>query len=254
MTIKEYLQNPYGKGSAFSASTKQKENLDLQFKSLMPKMKAKVYRYRDNVIYHIIVPSTNKETVSYDVIIEVETKYLPEGAANLEELQFKCFSNCPSFIFTFANVFRTNNLMCEWLVSKYNKEVKLNPPIKRNFYGIVGLERSLYLAVKYIHTTGQTKFGVYQTTGKKLISRQEIINSVRTQQQIMDNYKDKLHGDSKSTVVGKKVVEDKNQKNGMFTNPKAATSRATKTVKSIRTSSSSKSTKKTGTVKKTKRI
>ena len=31
MTINEYLQNPYGKGSSFSNVTKQKEDLEAQY-------------------------------------------------------------------------------------------------------------------------------------------------------------------------------------------------------------------------------
>ena len=60
MTIGEYLQNPYGKGSAFSSSSKQKDDLDNQFKDLSEKIGSKIYRYRDFVIYHVIIPSTKK--------------------------------------------------------------------------------------------------------------------------------------------------------------------------------------------------
>ena len=131
MTIAEYLQNPYGKGSAFSSSSKQKDDLDKQFKQISEKIISKIYRYRDFVIYHVIVPSTKKDFVNYDVVIEVETKKLHEGAANLEGLEFKVFSNCPSFIFTYAHVFRGSGMLCDWLIPKYNKEVRTKAPVKR---------------------------------------------------------------------------------------------------------------------------
>ena len=248
MTIAEYLQNPYGKGSAFSSSSKQKDDLDKQFKQISEKIISKIYRYRDFVIYHVIVPSTKKDFVNYDVVIEVETKKLHEGAANLEGLEFKVFSNCPSFIFTYAHVFRGSGMLCDWLLPKYNKEVRTKAPVKRNQYGIVGLERSVYLALKHLHASGKTHFGVYQTAGKKVHGRNEIINAVRTQQQIMDRVKEKIPAHKDPSAFSPKTIA---------TNPHANKDRTTRTTvftKSVKNIKNGKTTKSTKTSKTTKKI
>lgn len=255
MTIGEYLKNPYGKGSSFASSNKQKEDLDKQFVELSEKIASKIYRYRDFVIYHVVIPSTKKDHVNYDVVVEVETKNLHEGAATLEDLNFKVFSNCPSFIFTYAHVFRGNGLLCDWLLPKYNKEVRVKPPTQRNQYGIVGLERSVYLALKHLHASGKTKFGVYQTTGKKISGRTEIINSVRSQQQIMDKVREKIPLEKNVTTVagkedpafGKKFGSDNRSNKSKMTR----TTSFTKSVKNIRDGKTIKSTK---SAKKTKKI
>lgn len=255
MTIGEYLKNPYGKGSSFASSNKQKEDLDKQFVELSEKIASKIYRYRDFVIYHVVIPSTKKDHVNYDVVVEVETKNLHEGAATLEDLNFKVFSNCPSFIFTYAHVFRGNGLLCDWLLPKYNKEVRVKPPTQRNQYGIVGLERSVYLALKHLHASGKTRFGVYQTTGKKISGRTEIINSVRSQQQIMDKVREKIPLEKNVTTVagkedpafGKKFGSDNRSNNSKMTR----TTSFTKSVKNIRDGKTIKSTK---SAKKTKKI
>ena len=256
MTIGEYLKNPYGKGSSFASSNKQKEDLDNQFVELSEKILSKIYRYRDFVIYHIIIPSTKKDNVSYDVIIEVETKNLHEGAANLEDLNFKAFSNCPSFIFTYAHVFRGNGMLCDWLLQKYNKEVRTKPPVQRNQYGIVGLERSIYLALKHIHTTGKTKFGVYQTTGKKITGRTEIIDSVRSQQQIMDKVREKipLEKNDSTTVVGSEPPAFSKQTGTSNQPSKSKKTRTTTFTKSIKSIKDGKTVKMTKSAKKTKKI
>lgn len=256
MTIGEYLKNPYGKGAAFASSNKQKEDLDNQFKDISDKIVSKIYRYRDFVIYHVVIPSTKKDSVNYDVVVEVETKNLHEGAASLEDIEFKIFSNCPSFIFTFAHVFRARGMLCEWLLPKYNKEVRTIPPTQKNQYGIIGLERSIYLALKHLHTTGRTKFGVYQTAGKKISGRTEIISSVRTQQQIMDKVREKipLEKTKVTTNVGKedppfgKKYGSTNQQN------KTKTTRTMSLTKPIKTVKESKSIQHTKTAKKTKKI
>lgn len=251
MTIGEYLKNPYGKGSAFSSSTKQKEDLDKQFKELSEKIISKIYRYRDFVIYHVIIPSTKKDSVNYDVVIEVETKNLHEGAATLEDLNFKVFSNCPSFIFTYAHVFRGNGMLCEWLLPKYNAEVRTKAPAQRNQYGIIGFERSMYLALKHLHTSGKTRFGVYQTSGKKIAGRTEIINSVRTQQQIMDKVREKvpLENNKNATVKDKPTFSNSNSRSSK--EKKASTTMFTKSIKTMK---DGKNTKKTKTAKTTKKI
>lgn len=255
MTIGEYLKNPYGKGSSFASSSKQKEDLDNQFKEISEKIISKIYRYRDFVIYHVIIPSTKKDTVNYDVIIEVETKNLHEGAATLEDLDFKVFSNCPSFIFTYAHVFRGNGLLCEWLLPKYNKEVRTKPPTQRNQYGIVGLERSIYLALKHIRATGKTKFGVYQTSGKKISGRTEIINSVRSQQQIMDKVREKipLEKTENTTIVGGEEPAF-GKKYGNNQPKKAKLTPTTSLTNSIKSVKDGKTIKTTKSAKKTKKI
>ena len=256
MTIGEYLKNPYGKGSSFASSNKQKEDLDKQFIEFSEKIASKIYRYRDFVIYHVIIPSTKKDNVNYDVIIEVESKNLHEGAASLENLDFKVFSNCPSFIFTYAHVFRGNGLLCEWLLLKYNKEVRTKPPAQRNQYGIVGLERSVYLALKHLHTTGKTKFGVYQTAGKKIPGRTEIINAVRTQQQIMDKVREKipLEKVENTTIAGKEesAFGKKNGSNNQSN--KSRMTRTTSLTNSIKSIKDGKTIKTTKNAKKTKKI
>ena len=145
-------------------------------------------------------------------------------------------------------------MMCEWLLPKYNKEVRTKAPVKRNQYGIVGLERSIYLALKHLHVSGKTKFGVYQTAGKKVNGRNEIINSVRTQQQIMDKVREKIPVEE--TGSDKSAKAALNQKTAV-TNPhsnkdkKTRTTLVTRQVKNIK---KGKMTTKTKTSKNTKKI
>ena len=147
-------------------------------------------------------------------------------------------------------------MLCDWLLPKYNKEVRTKPPTQRNQYGIIGLERSIYLALKHLHTTGKTRFGVYQTTGKKISGRTEIINAVRSQQQIMDKVREKipLEKINATTIVGK---EDPafGKKFGSANQPsKSKMTRTTSLTKSIKTIKGGKTIKSTKSAKTTKKI
>ncbi len=251
MTIKEYLVNPYGKGSAFSGISKQQEAVDAQYKDLEASIGVKIYRFRAYIIYHVVIPSTKKDTVNYDVIIEVDTKDIKPGAASLEDLDFKVFSNCPSFIFTYANAFHNNGMLCEWLLQKYSSEVRKNASVQRNKYGIIGFERSIYLALKYLHSTGKTRYGVYQTSGRKVNSRTEIINAVRSQQQIMDKVKEKVKVDKNNTIEAGKDDSKFGSKSISTNAHRSEITKKTKKVlfsKSVKTMKTSKTTKNTKTI------
>lgn len=254
MTIAEYLQNPFGKGSAFGYNKQIVLNLNKELESLQEKIKCKIYRYRDTVVYHVVIPSTKKDDVTYDVIIEVETRKLHEGAATVDNLDFKCFSNCPSFIFTYANVFRRYKMLCEWLLDKYNEEVRTNAPNVRNRYGVIGVERSLYLAMKYIHFKGLTRNATYINTGIKVTNRNEIIKGVRTQEEIMEKVREKVKptDQPKLPEVPQKKQEAPIPGHRRSPKPKNATP-STKGTKSVHTISSTKKTKTSKTTKSTKK-
>lgn len=253
MTIAEYLENPYGKGSAFGYNKQLVLNLDKEFETLKEKISYKIYRFRDNVIYHVVIPSTKKEEVTYDVIIEVQTSRLHEGAGVLDNLDFKCFSNCPSFIFTYANVFRRYRMLCEWLVEKYSEEVRKNAPSVRNRFNVIGVERSLYLAMKFIHFKGLTRITTYLNTGVKLSNRNEVIKNVRTQEEIMEKVRAKVKPteEPKNAPAEKKAPDPSTLKNTRK-KPSNATP-STKGSKSVHAIAKTKKTKTSKTTKSTKK-
>ena len=255
MTISEYLKNPYGKGSSFAPSKKQIEDLEIELGKIKDRIVCKIYKYRDYVIYHVVVPSTKRDEVSYDVVVEVQLQNLHEGAATTEDIDFRVFSNCPSFIFTYAHIFKANKMLCDWLLPKYNKEVRTKSPDQRNRYGVMGLERSIYLAFRYLHITNRTNIAVSQTAAIKLSSRNTIINSVRSQEQIMAKVKEKIKKDPNekaTTEVGKddpkfgdKGVNKSTKSNQVKKVKKTLFTRSIKDIKNGKSTTRVKKTKKT---------
>ena len=191
MTISDYLQNPYGKGSAISNVTAQKDNLLKEYGVLQSKFITKIYLYRGEAIFHVIVPSRNREDQTYDVVIQVHVEDTKEADVNLENNQMLVFSNCPSFIFTYANAFRKRGFNIKWLDSKYDKNVKNNATTK-NEYGIIGLERSLYLACLHLNKTRRTEMGSVLSTSIKPTSFNQISKWIRSQDEIMRSIKTKV--------------------------------------------------------------
>lgn len=192
MTVSEYLANPYGKGAAFGAITQQRANLDAQFQALQSKISSRTYLYRNTAIFHIIIPSQKDENSTYDVIVEIPFREKTEEEINLINSNFRVFSNCPSFIFTYANVFRNKGMLCTWLVDKYDPSVRNKAPARSNPYSIVGYERSIYLAFKYLKTSGKILALSVRNSPIKPSSYAQIAKLVRTQEQILVRTKSKI--------------------------------------------------------------
>lgn len=238
ITINEYLKFPYGKGSAFVDKGKQ-NSLDNEYYGLEDKISCKIYLYHNLVIYHVLIPSNSNPNASYDVIIEVDNS---KKMSDLGDMNIKVFSNCPSFIFTYANAFYTNDLLCGWLSSKYNKQVKKVPAEVRNRYGIIGLERSIYLAMKYLKNTNKLSSTLFKD-GIKVFTKGSIAKNVRNQSEVMHNSKAKL--DKLKENVNKKIPTKSNS---------GTTKNTVKSVKTTKTTKSMKSVKTTKTVKNTKTV
>ena len=254
MTINDYLQNPYGKGSSFSNITKQKEDLESQYNQYSNKFACKIYQHQKNVIFHVIVPSVKKDFVTYDVVLEMNLGDKTAEAIDVNNLEFKCFSNCPSFIFTYANAFRQKGLLCHWLENKYRKEVKKNTANIKNQYGIIGLERSLYLACLYLKKAGRTRADIISSIGKKVTSYSIIANGIRTQDEIMEKTKMKIKSEDKNAISGANDINFKSEKKE---STRKGTAEYTKTTNSTLFTKNTKSQSKSSTTrtsKKTRRI
>lgn len=151
MNPREYIQNPMGKGSAIIPNPETKEKMKLEYEKIRNIITLNRY-VLDNryLIYFLLIPSTSSMVIRYNVVIQFDLEENKlNNYENIDFLNFLCYSNCPSFVFTYANVFNNRNMIIPWLKSKYNKEVFTNSKI-RNRYEVIGYEKSLYLSFLYI--------------------------------------------------------------------------------------------------------
>ena len=251
MTIVNYLEYPYGKGSAFGTNTKQQiSEIKSQYQQLKERFQYKIYRYKDNIIYHVVVPSKNSSESSYDVIIEAETKTLNSQDVNIESIPVK------------ANVFHREGILCDWLIQKYDKRVETEIASTRNRYGVIGLERSIYLSFLFLHDKTLTRKMAYTNLGEKITNLNKIANNVRTQNEILNKTRERI----KSKTINDQINDDRRKldemsnKHELFSrSPRSTHPKETPTIKSVKevkainkipTSHKTKRTKSTKTTKK----
>lgn len=151
MTIHEYLNNPMGKGNAAFLIGQAKSEMISKFLLDEDKMKVQIYDTKKTVVFHFEMPSKSSKGVIYDIVLEFPYKEVDfTTAKNIFNFPFKVYSNCPSFVYTYAYIFNQNGLIIDWLKSRYDKKTLQTPPTNRNRLGVIFYEHSVFNAVYYI--------------------------------------------------------------------------------------------------------
>lgn len=158
MNIREYLDNPMGKGDS-SIPNRQSLILSLSAKydtlidNKEKEIQMKIYRngIKGDYYFHLIIPSETKRKNTYDVVFEFRDPNKEHVKdLSLGNYEIRVFSNTPSFAYTFANVYDKEGLIIDFLKPKLGKKIFQLRPEVRNRYGIVNYDKYLYFGARYI--------------------------------------------------------------------------------------------------------
>ena len=193
MNIREYIDNPMGKGNSsipnrmVIINTLNQQYLQYRDKNIIQN---KVYKHGRSYYIHVILPSVEDRGNTYDVVIEFINSIEHATEPTLINCDIRFFSNCPSFTFTFANAYDKAGLLIPELRNKYSREVFKYDPDIRNKFKIINYEKYLYFAIMNIldwkesllnKTRLESGVGVYNFVSLKTI--------VRTDKQILEEIK-----------------------------------------------------------------
>ena len=188
MTLNEYMSNPMGKGTSIGLS-EIKNNLDLEYTELKSGMTLTIYRIAEETLFYLVtVPSRHAKNLSYQVLFQFDIHMVPDEFKDVRQLTFSCFSNCPSFSYTYAKVFDEKGMLCTWLKTKYDKKVFKSEPETRNSQKLISYERSMYLAAKFISNSGKSKIEYAKVIGLPVKNHSMIASKINEQQYIEDKY------------------------------------------------------------------
>lgn len=152
--IKDFIDNPMGKGStAITNRQLIKDDLNKRYKKILKtkKIDLNIYKDNDEYYFHFKIPSESERNNTYDVVLNFvmdDEDFKFDNFLNRYYLKF--FSNCPSFIFTYAYAFNLYGMFIEHLENKYDKKVLEDDPVIRNPGEIINYEKSIYFACTYI--------------------------------------------------------------------------------------------------------
>lgn len=250
MTIQEYLTNPAGKGStvlgdqSLIKSRYEEEAQALLSSGKIPNVYFLKKRY---IIFHFQLESKSGAkyggNLHYDILIQLDIKAIKPEEKKILDIDFQVYSNCPSFLYTYANLFNKKGLLINWSKKLFEKETIRKMASVRNSYGIIGYERSLYITMLLI------KMAYGSITAKDMIVKAQVINTedtlvhmIQSQSQMKRSF-----GDAKSLYEQSKIAQkpSNEKKKGDEFSDLSQSSSVTKKTKKIG---------KTGTVKRSKKI
>ena len=164
MTFEDYILNPMQKqGKVFNATMREamRNSYKAKFDNVLLREAGKIdyYKFRDkkNNIYYILikVPSEIVPDFYYDVVLKFFAGSDVEDAGRtLNRYNMQVYSNDPSFNFTYAYVFKQNNLVIKELEPKLAKLSRTKAPIETNPDEQIGYVKSLYFAYLYMKQRG----------------------------------------------------------------------------------------------------
>ena len=258
LTIKEYLENPAGKGSTIFGGnlTQQKEEYKRKLQAVEAiGIKYGWYKVKDKFLYcHLLIPSVsfNSHKLYYDVVLEFNVAANDQFNGNLKESPMRVFSNMPSFVFTFAYTFNKNNLLIPWLKDKYPSAVFNSDSEVRNPYHIITFEKSLYLSLLYL-SANRLSYGTVMALATEIKDFSSLKLKVQSSDAVLNKYN--MYKAREMAAKRRKEKEEKRKREAEIKRNSQKTSKnTTKTSKTVKKSSTVKNVKKTKTVGKTKSV
>lgn len=222
MTIREYINNPMGRGDASIPNRKESiDSLETKYQRLIRtkgnsiRMTIYVAKNRtDDIYFHMVIPTETERTNSYDVVIKFsDTNRSHKSELSISNYDISIFANSPSFAYTFAYVYRNNGLFVESLKDNLGKEIIKHSPEVRNRFGIVNYEKYAYFGARYIMDSKMMN-RAFLSSKSKPYDKHILQKNVRTLDTILAEYKNaeaKLkHRKKKETrqLSGKSVVSN----------------------------------------------
>ena len=239
--IKTYMDKPMGKGASAFNLKSTRDDLDRRFKKLTETKKIElkhVCRTGGTYLLHFIIPSESERKNTYDVVLEFSPNSILSSNSSVREYKLRFFSNCPSFVYTFAHVYNKEKLFIKEFADKYDKEIFKLKPVEKNPYNIVNFEKSIYFAIKFLDKGGLYHYNKGYLDGKVDVDFQKLKSEIRNTDEIkMEYLKEK-----------NRLRDEKRKEKGKVNDLKAAShnkSRDLGSNKNVRTVNTIKPTKST---------
>ena len=152
--IKEFFNNPSGKGSAVLNISATKTEFESRYNKIHKQVTHKTFFVKDNIYILVNIPSS-VEGIMYDVLLKFEKTKKSLGTTILD-MDMKLFSNSPSFLYTYANAYDKQKLFIKECKKKLSTKMLSDIAKTRNPYGVLSYDFSIYSALHYILSNGYT--------------------------------------------------------------------------------------------------
>lgn len=190
-TLEEFYKNPTGKGIVATNINIARKHYETRLGFVTgtegKKVDVKTFIENDTSFYFLVTVPSDMGLNNYDVVIHAHDEL--KNSSSLKKWNVEFFSNCPSFIFTYANVYNEYGLLIPFLANKYNKKVLSGMPIEKNPDMLLGWDKSIYYALHTImkNITFTQRFILKR--GALPFDQKKFAAMIRTEDQIMEECK-----------------------------------------------------------------
>ena len=160
MTFEQFIDNPLGRNSAVLTIAARQTIMDSYAKKwdvilLRENGNINYFLYYDqkhNAYYaHFKIPSETVKKFYYDVVIKFTADArVGEGGRDLFKYSVQFYSNDPSFVYTYAYVFKKNDMFIDELTDRMSKDALRKAPKVRNPHQNTGYVKTLVFAYLYM--------------------------------------------------------------------------------------------------------
>ena len=183
-TLNEFLTNPFGLGA---------DPKNFEYNQKYQTLVAKKAIYCENVVdmddgtymVHIKIPSESQDKIFYDVVLQFFTDNEELTKSNSYSQYFiQFYSNCPSFMYQYAALYRVHGYLIEALYEKMDPEYAHTLPDKANPKYKMGYDKSIYYACKFIQ---DNQYTILRKSGKLFYRRvkpKQFFNSIKDFQEM----------------------------------------------------------------------
>lgn len=193
MTLREFYKNPAGKSTS--------EHLTIgglhymyrtRYEGVVERLKKKIpltifSENETSYYYYFLIPSDTRQ-MDYDVIIHFyeESENPDDTHMSMKDWKVEFFSNCPSFVFTYAYVYNEKGYFIKDLSNKLGKIVLSNKPKEKNPRMVLMWDKSIYYAMHHVMNNIRLNQRYMVKRNAVPFNKEELFSSIRTFEQIMN--------------------------------------------------------------------
>lgn len=194
MLLREFLDNPVGKGDAAINVSVIKQALSNKYDKYIKsnkKVEMKVFRQPLKDVYWVwlIMPSETERSNTYDVVFAFSNpKPTDRFTSALGKFDIQIFANVPSFAYTHAYVYNQHGLLINSLSSKLGKTFISKAPDTRNRNQVLLFDKYVYFGARYIMDSMVLNRAVADARSSKY-DEKNFNSKIRTLETIMEEYR-----------------------------------------------------------------
>lgn len=205
--IKEFFNNPAGKGSAVLNINATKNKFQEKYNQIRKRISHKSFFVKDDIYILVNIPSS-VEGIMYDVLMKFEKNKKSIGTTILD-MEMRLFSNSPSFLYTYANAYDKQKLFIKECKKKLSPKMLSDIAKTRNPYGVLSYDFSIYSALWYILSNGYTNIDDLKMTDNINCNLSTVLKYVKDAELLQKNRK--VQKDYNKMVEQEKLKKNKNK-------------------------------------------